>query len=274
MAEAAGLSDDAFLGGALRLLQPERGYRAGSDSVLLAAAVKAEAGQRVLDAGAGVGAVALALAHRLPEVRVDALELQPALAALCARNARRNGLGDRVAAFAGDLAAPPAALLARPYDHVVSNPPYHDAGANRGSPLAARDLARRDSRLALGDWIRACLARLGPGGSLTLIHPAGRRDEVLAALAPAAGDVVQLPLLAARNRPAKRLLTRAVKGGTATPREAPGLLLHRCDGGYTEAAEAVLRHGKVLDFDQAMLEGGGGAGYVGGRWISGSSCPG
>jgi hypothetical protein len=37
----AGLSDDAFLGGKLQLLQPEKGYRAGIDAVLLAASVPA-----------------------------------------------------------------------------------------------------------------------------------------------------------------------------------------------------------------------------------------
>lgn len=249
MAEApADVSDDAFLGGALTLLQPRRGYRAGSDAVLLAAAVRAQAGEHVLDAGAGVGAVALALALRLPQVRVDALELQPGLAALCAENARRNGLAGRVAVFTGDIARPPAEIFGQAYDHVVSNPPYHDADSSRGSPEPSRDLARREHDLPLGIWIAACLAQLRPAGTLTLIHPARRQAEVLAALAPAAGGVVVLPLLPFAGRPAKRQITRAVKGGTGPPVSAPGLVLHRADGVYSEAVEAVLRRGAPLDF--------------------------
>ena len=53
------VTEDAFLGGKLHLKQPRRGYRAGVDPVLLAAAVPAQAGQSVLDLGCGVGAAAL-----------------------------------------------------------------------------------------------------------------------------------------------------------------------------------------------------------------------
>ena len=49
------LTEDEFLGGQLRLLQPRHGYRAGMDAVLLAASVPAEAGQAVLARGCGAG---------------------------------------------------------------------------------------------------------------------------------------------------------------------------------------------------------------------------
>ena len=62
------LTDDAFLGGQLRLFQPAQGYRAGMDAVLLAAAVPAEAGQRVLDLGCGAGTAGLCLAKRVDAV--------------------------------------------------------------------------------------------------------------------------------------------------------------------------------------------------------------
>ena len=49
------ISEDSFLGGALHVLQPQTGYRAGMDAVLLGASVSATTGQRVLDVGCGVG---------------------------------------------------------------------------------------------------------------------------------------------------------------------------------------------------------------------------
>lgn len=244
--EAVTQSDDAFLGGRLRLLQPRRGYRAGSDAMLLAAAVPARAGETVLDAGAGVGAVALALARRVEGVAVDALELQPDLAALARANARRNGLADRVQALAGDLSAPPDAVAGRAYQHVVSNPPYHEAGSGRPATEAGRALARSESGLTLSAWLGCCLRRLAPGGTLTLAQRADRLPEVLSALSPAAAGIVVFPLWPAPGRPAERILVQAVKASRAPLTLAAGMLLHRPDGGYTEAAEAVLRHGAAL----------------------------
>ena len=70
-------TEDALLGGRVRLLQLRRGYRVAVDSVLLAASVEASAGARILDLGCGTGAVALCLAARVPGVTVVGLELQP-----------------------------------------------------------------------------------------------------------------------------------------------------------------------------------------------------
>ena len=50
-------TEDAFLGGKLRLRQPKSGHRAGHDAMLLAAATPARSGDRVVDFGAGVGSM-------------------------------------------------------------------------------------------------------------------------------------------------------------------------------------------------------------------------
>src|SRR5690348_10207584 len=70
------VSDDALLGGRVKLLQPVEGYRVAIDPVLLAAAVPAGAGDSVLDLGCGVGAAALCLAARVPGCRVTGVEVQ------------------------------------------------------------------------------------------------------------------------------------------------------------------------------------------------------
>ncbi|MBN9278626.1 MAG: methyltransferase, partial [Hyphomicrobium sp.] len=91
-AEAGALTDDAFLGGALAILQPAEGYRAGLDAVLLAAACGAQAGKgaRVLDAGAGVGVAGLCVARRVVDAHVTLVEREPVLAEIARRNAARN----------------------------------------------------------------------------------------------------------------------------------------------------------------------------------------
>ena len=55
------LTEDAVLGGRLRLRQPRRGHRVGHDAILLAASCPARPGDKVADLGAGVGAAGLIL---------------------------------------------------------------------------------------------------------------------------------------------------------------------------------------------------------------------
>src|SRR5262245_64627827 len=80
------LTEDAVLGGKLRLKQPTGGHRFGHDAILLAAACPARAGERVVDLGAGVGAAGLALALRVDGTKLVLVEIDAALAALAAEN--------------------------------------------------------------------------------------------------------------------------------------------------------------------------------------------
>ena len=237
-------SEDALLGGRVTLVQPKLGFRAGSDAVLLAAAIPADNGQKVLEAGCGTGAATLCLARRVPGVRVAGVELQPGLARLAAQNAIRNGLGDRVRIVAADLLNPPG-ILGSGYDHAMANPPYFAAGKHDVSPNAARATARSEAAEGtLGAWLDFMFNRVRLGGTVTIIHRAERMDEVIA-LMPGA---VVLPLLAGKGKPAKRIIVRAIKGVTGEPRILAGLVLHREGGGHTDAAEAVLRHASSLEF--------------------------
>ncbi|MEY4696452.1 MAG: hypothetical protein RIT14_880 [Pseudomonadota bacterium] len=236
------LTDDKFLMGRLRLLQPARGYRAATDPVLLAAACPAEPGQSVLDLGCGAGAAALCLAARVPDLALAGLELQPAYADLARRNAARNGIAMEVAE--GDLVHMPRALR-RGFDHVIANPPYY-AAAGSPSPLPARDRALRVGT-PIADWIAAAATRLSPGGWLTMIFATPCLPEALASLPPKLGSALVLPLAPRQGREAPRLILRARKGGRAPFRLLPAFVLHAGpthDGdreSYTPAANAVLR---------------------------------
>lgn len=238
------VSGDRLLGGRVVLRQPTLGYRAAIDPVLLAAAVpQADA---VLDAGAGAGAAALCYAARVPAARIRGLELQADLARLAEENAAANGMGDRVAVFAGDLLDPPPGLEPGSFAEVMANPPYLPASRADPSPDPAKAAANVEGRARLADWIDFCLAMARPKGGVTLVHRADRLDEILALMAGRAGGIVVFPLWPAAGRDAKRVLLRARKGIGTPLRLAAGLVLHEAGGGYTEAALQVLRDGAPL----------------------------
>lgn len=80
---------------------------------------------RVLDLGTGSGCIAAAMASRLPEARVVAVEVSPAAAAIARENFQRLGLADRITLLEGDLFDPLRQLPdPGPFHLVLSNPPY------------------------------------------------------------------------------------------------------------------------------------------------------
>lgn len=242
------VSEDLLLGGRLRLRQPRIGYRAGVDPALLAAACDARPGEHVLEAGCGAGAAMLAAAARRPGARFVGVERDPAALALAGENIALNGLGDRVGAIPGDVAAGFRALGVKPFDAVMANPPYFD------DPDAIRGPhpTRQDAYLApegLAAWTSFLLKAVRDGGSITLIHRADRLGDILGLLAPKAGSVRIRPVQPFADEPAKRVLVRAIKTGKAPLMLLAPLVLHdRSEAKHTPAAEAILRGEAALDW--------------------------
>lgn len=224
-----------LLAGRLRYRQPGEGYRTGLEPVLLAAAVPARPGERVLEAGCGAGAGLLCLLHRVPGLRARGIERDAEMAALARANLAENGL--MAAIETGDVAQVAGAV-----DHAFANPPWHDpasTAAAHPARVAAKQLAA-----GLGSWIGPLAACLAPRGSLTLILPATLAGEAVALLhAAGLGRTGLLPLWPRAGRPAKLLLLQARRGRGS--RILAGLVLHDA-GGLTIEAEAVLRGGQPI----------------------------
>lgn len=94
--------------------------RADTEVLVEEALKKVTGAAGILDVGTGSGAIAIALAHELPEARIEAVDISPAALALAEENARRNGVADRMRFRQADLYQ----LQGGPYDLVVANPPY------------------------------------------------------------------------------------------------------------------------------------------------------
>jgi tRNA1(Val) A37 N6-methylase TrmN6 len=241
------LTRDGLIDRRVVIDQPRGGYRAGSDAVLLAAAVPARPEQRVLDAGAGVGAVSLCLAARAARVQVRGVELQASLVDLAASNIAANNLGDRVVILQGDIRRPPVEIGREVFDHAVCNPPFYAVGRASPSPDAGKAMAHGEGETDLQDWLAFCLRRTLTGGTVSIIHRAERLDAILLGLGRGGGDLVVFPLWPKPGRPAKRIIVQAKVGGKGPTVLHPGLCLHHEDGRDTDAARAILRGVEPLD---------------------------
>ncbi len=234
-------TQDKALDGRITLRQPARGYRAGLDAALLAAACDAKDGERVIEAGCGAGAALLAAASRRPETLFVGIERDPRALALALENIAANGMGGQVEAYEGNVAVRFSGLGLKPFDAAMANPPFFDdAGAIRGPAAERRGAWMADDGLEA--WIGFLLKAVREGGTITLIHRADRLADILALLAPKAGSCQVLSVLPFADQPAKRVLVRAIKSGKAPLRLLPPLILHDREGGkHTLEAEAILR---------------------------------
>ncbi|WP_170562660.1 tRNA1(Val) (adenine(37)-N6)-methyltransferase [Ruegeria atlantica] len=243
------LTQNDFLGGRVRLLQPRTGYRAGVDPVLLAAAVPATRGHTVLELGCGAGAAILCLLARVSHLQAVGVELQASYADLARRNAVENTAPLEV--VEADFGALPAGLKTRQFDHVIANPPYYRAGAHSPADDAGRSIALGE-QTPLENWFDCASKRLAPRGYLHMIQKANRLPDMLAACDGRLGSVEILPLVARPGRKAELVILRARKGGRADFQlHAPVVLhsgdRHERDGeSYTPQISDVLRKGAAL----------------------------
>lgn len=243
------LTHDAFLGGRLHIRQPRKGYRAGVDPVLLAAAVPAKTGDTILELGCGVGTASLCLAARVAGLALTGVELQPDYADL----ARRNGADNRVdfTVVTADLARLPLDLRQKQFSHVIMNPPYFDRASGTAATDSGRDVAMGgDTPLAI--WLDVGIRRIAAKGHLLLIQRISRLPEVLDAIKGRLGSVVVCPVAGRAGKPPGLFLLNAQQDGRAPFRMTAPLVMHEGhshDGdreSYTPLIQQVLRNGAAL----------------------------
>jgi tRNA1Val (adenine37-N6)-methyltransferase len=128
----------------------------------------------------------------------------------------------------------------------MANPPYH-LPEGSVSPDADKEIAKRATAILIHRWIERMAAALRHRGTLTLSVPAGLVPACLQAMAESRCPCTAiLPLWPKTERPAKLVLLRGIKGARGPMQVLPGLVLHRADGSYTDAAQAILRNAAAL----------------------------
>ena len=236
---------DSLYDGRVSIVQPAQGFRAGMDSLLLAAGLNADLTGHALEIGCGAGGALLPAAYRLPQARLTGLEVSPEMASLARQGIAANGYETRVDVIDGDAGAMPEIWHNR-FDTVFSNPPFFKAGTIQ-KPGPGKDQAYLES-LGLKDWVNAMLFALRPKGTFLMIHRAAELARILAIIERQTGEITVQPVHSYPGAEAKRVLVRGRKGLRTGPMRLlePVYLSQSKGGEQTDWAMAMHREGVGL----------------------------
>jgi len=232
---------DTLLNGRVKLRQYRGGYRFSIDAAILARHIRPRPGDFIVDLGTGCGVVPLVAACRHPDVTAVGVEIQPELAALARENAALNGLSDRMCILEMDMKDLTPAVIKRPPDWVVSNPPYRPMGSGRLNPNSQRALARHEIAVRLDDVAAAAGRILRTGGRFLLMYAAVRLADVFAALRRHRIEPKVLRLVHGRiDAPAKMMLVEGAKAAASGLTAAAPLVVYNEEGAYTAEVRDLL----------------------------------
>ena len=191
----------------------------------------------MLELGAGCGVISVLIAALQRPREVVAVEIQPDLAAIAARNALLNRL-DSIRVISADLRAHRiAGISPASFDLIVANPPYRALGRGRRSPNPARRAARDESAATLSDFVAAAHRFAANGAKVVLVFDASRSAELLRCLAAHSLEPKRIRFVHPRiDAPASNILVEARKGGGIEVAIEPPLILYDRPGVYSDEA--------------------------------------
>jgi tRNA1Val (adenine37-N6)-methyltransferase len=232
---------DSVFGGEIKLWQHRTGYRFSLDSVLLAHFASIRTGDKVIDLGTGNGVIAMMLAYLYPSISIRAVEVQQGMARRAERNARLNGLDDRVTIVWLDLMDVPSSFAPGSFDLVISNPPFRRLRSGRVSPKSEKQIARHEMKATLDDFLASAVFLLAAKGRFACIYLAERSVDLLATMRRVGIEPKRLqavhPLIASD---AHMVLVEGVKAGGAALQVLPPLVIYDQPNHYSSDVADML----------------------------------
>lgn len=147
--------------------------KVGTDGVLLGA--WATGGKRILDIGAGTGLIAMMMAQRFPDARVDAVEIDGMAYVQAVENVSQSPFAERIELMNMSIQAFAGAEAHPSYDAIVSNPPYFENALR--NPDAQRMVARHADTLPFAQLFGAVVRLLSDDGVFSAVIPAESKSR-------------------------------------------------------------------------------------------------
>jgi tRNA1Val (adenine37-N6)-methyltransferase len=148
-----------------------------TDGVLLGAITRAENPAAILDIGTGTGVIALMLAQRFIEAKIDAVEIDTDAAQTAYRNFKGSPFDDRLKVYPFSFETYFDQFPEKKYDLIVSNPPFYIASLK--SPGVKKALAKHTDVDFFEKLVKCVADNLSPSGNCWLILPVTLTDLII-----------------------------------------------------------------------------------------------
>ena len=128
----------------------------------------------ILDIGTGSGLIALMLAQRFGEAKIDAIDIAPSAIQQAEQNFRQSPWSERLCCSLSALQDYHSDTV---YDLIVSNPPYFQNSLK--NPDQDRLLARHSDSLPYSSLLHHAAQLVAPQGIIALILPAEAEKDII-----------------------------------------------------------------------------------------------
>ncbi len=234
--------------GGLRLIQDPEEFCYGVDAVILADFAAKHAGSHpdaIFDLGTGTGIIPLILSEKTKASLIGGLEIQEASFQRAVRNAKMNGLAERVKFFRGDAKTAAHDVLAEyrgKVDLVTCNPPYMQGTGGLKCMNMAKSIARHETSADLEDFFACAGALLRPGGDLFMVHRPSRLADICCFARKHGLEPKEMRFVSPNSTGAANIiLIRCVKGGGKELKVLDPLYVYDEDGNYTQALRSCYK---------------------------------
>ena len=220
----------------LKIIQNEKGFCFGIDSVLLSDFVKnIKKDSLVMDLGTGTGIIPILLCGKTKLSKVVGVELQEEVAEMAKRSSKLNNLEDKFQILNEDILNLNKLYENQTFDVIVTNPPYKKKDTGAVNEDKRKIISRSETTAFLEDFIKISRDLLKDKGEFYMVHRPERLVDILYLLRKYKIEPKELRFVYSNiNRPPKMVLVKGIKNAKEFLKVDKNLYIYDDNGNYTE----------------------------------------
>lgn len=217
----------------LKIIQNEKGFKYGTDAVMLAKFANIRNSGRVLDLCSGSGIIPILITALKNPEHITSVEYFPHITDMAKRSVALNGLEDKITVLTGDVKSYKELIEPYSYDNVTVNPPYKINETGFMNEDDYKRAARHETLMTLSDAVKASEYALKFGGKLSMVNRIDRLSDVFYEFKINKIEPKRICFISSKlSNPPKIFLIEGIKGGKNGMVAEPSTLYLSEEGNY------------------------------------------